>query len=85
MAREDRPGRIGEFRRLATKLATYFHLDKRKHMTERDWDRAFSEFMSLRNLIIPTKSKKGKATSPVTPDPAPDAPQEEKPPAGALS
>jgi hypothetical protein len=87
LAREDRPGRIGEFRRLATKLATYFHTDKRERMNDQDWDRAFSEFMSLRNLIIPPKSKgkKGKATSPVTPDPAPEPPQEERPPAGALS
>ena len=56
-------------------------------MTKRDWDRASGEPMSLRNLIIPPKSKgkKGKATSPVATDPRPEQPQEGTQSAGALS
>lgn len=67
LAKEDRPGRVGEFRKLATKLAGYFHEDRRNKMTSRDWDRAFAEFIILRNLITPTAKGKPKAAEPAAP------------------
>ena len=71
------------------KIATCFHIDKRKHMTERDWDRTFAMFMNLRKLVVikpKAKKPKGKASpGGSAPDPAPDSPPKDEPPAGALS
>ena len=66
------------------KLAGYFHLDTRSKMKERDWDRAFSKFMSVRDRVV-AKDKTKDKTQPVTPDPAPEQPQEGSPSTGALS
>lgn len=63
------------------KLASYFHTDKGKSMTERDWDRAFANFMRVRDRVVVKDKRKGK-TPPVTPDPAPEP---GGPSAGALS
>ena len=49
-------------------LATFFHVDRRKHMTEQDWNRAFSEFMSVRDrVVVKDKTKAAKAAAPEPP------------------
>lgn len=63
------------------KLASYFHADKRKHMAERDWDRAFSTFMSVRDRVAKPKGP----AAPVAPDLTPQSPQQEQPPTATLA
>ena len=51
-------------------------------MTSRDWDRAFHEFMSVRDRVVVRDDAKDKKP-PVAPDPAPEPTQRETPSAEA--